>query len=401
MIKLKKVLVIASIPLGGVDKVNGYRQRVLSMRNSISLIGYEVHILWLYNIKDIFSLKMTKSCRDNDRNYYRPVIPFYCNQFVSNVSRLIGALWVKKLDRINKYDGFHAETALHGSICSMVNRKKTIVDFHGDLIAEMNMRGDKQWKVDLAYKDEKKAIGSATGILAASKALLTVLNERYGHIEIQSATAPCGVDVKRFENAYDNRIKVRKRLGLEERIVFCYLGGFDKWQNIEETLTLFKRIFELDNRSYLMIHTNSSIEKYKDMLNDLGDIGHNYNVIPLNSEQVPIYLPASDFGFLLRSDSPVNIVSSPTKFGEYLAAGLSVITTPYSGDAAEITSKYECGFIINDDDVFNIGELMSYIVLSVENRENIFEKNRVLAVEQQSWVFSEKAISDLYEKVLA
>jgi glycosyltransferase involved in cell wall biosynthesis len=56
-------------------------------------------------------------------------------------------------------------------------------------------------------------------------------------------------------------------------------------------------------------------------------------------EQMPGYLSAADAGLCFLGDHHSKAASSPTKYGEYLASGLAVITNPWTGDAARLAGE--------------------------------------------------------------
>ena len=58
-------------------------------------------------------------------------------------------------------------------------------------------------------------------------------------------------------------------------------------------------------------------------------------------------LCAADYGLLLREDSPVNAVSCPVKFGEYLACGVRPILTPGIGDQSALCRESDLGVVVN------------------------------------------------------
>jgi hypothetical protein len=51
---------------------------------------------------------------------------------------------------------------------------------------------------------------------------------------------------------------------------------------------------------------------------------------------MPEYLSAADAGMCFLGDHHSKAASSPTKYGEYLASGLAVVTNPWTGDAARL-----------------------------------------------------------------
>jgi len=64
-------------------------------------------------------------------------------------------------------------------------------------------------------------------------------------------------------------------------------------------------------------------------------------------KEVGSFIGVADAGLLLRKAHPVNYVSSPTKFGEYLAAGVPVIATRGIGDVTEIIEQRRAGLIVD------------------------------------------------------
>ena len=57
-------------------------------------------------------------------------------------------------------------------------------------------------------------------------------------------------------------------------------------------------------------------------------------------------LAGADYGFLLRKDDPVNKVSSPTKFAEYISAGLNIIMTDCIGDFSDYAFINQMGIVL-------------------------------------------------------
>ena len=69
----------------------------------------------------------------------------------------------------------------------------------------------------------------------------------------------------------------------------------------------------------------------------------------LRHEQVRRSLMACDIGILLREDSLTNRVASPTKFAEYISAGLPVLISPYLGDLSDLVLEQHLGLVVAED----------------------------------------------------
>ena len=66
----------------------------------------------------------------------------------------------------------------------------------------------------------------------------------------------------------------------------------------------------------------------------------------LPHDQVANVLQRAHAGLLLRRSHPVNRVASPTKFGEYLAAGVPVIMTEGIGDFSDLAAQRGVGIVL-------------------------------------------------------
>jgi hypothetical protein len=62
---------------------------------------------------------------------------------------------------------------------------------------------------------------------------------------------------------------------------------------------------------------------------------------------VAAQLRDSQLGFVVRRPHLVNQVSYPTKFGEYVASGVGVVTTDIGWDIAELTRATGCGVVLD------------------------------------------------------
>jgi hypothetical protein len=104
---------------------------------------------------------------------------------------------------------------------------------------------------------------------------------------------------------------------------------------------------------------------------------------------------------LLRAESPVNAVASPTKLGEYLASGLPVITTPYAGDASSVVAETGTGFVIDipfrTESLRDLCDWLSEITVS---RKEYFQRCIEAAQEYRDVSLMQQRIGLLYDKLL-
>lgn len=143
------------------------------------------------------------------------------------------------------------ETSLSASCVRFVDRTIPVfTDFHADPVPELEMNGHSREYIRKTIRDIRYILKRSQKVIAVSNNLLMNLREYYPY-EGKTAVLPCSFNEHIFQevNVCASQ-ELRKELGLEGRIVLCYLGGTHRWQCIEETLDLFMRLRQLDPRYF-------------------------------------------------------------------------------------------------------------------------------------------------------
>lgn len=71
--------------------------------------------------------------------------------------------------------------------------------------------------------------------------------------------------------------------------------------------------------------------------------------ILVKHSEVNAYLKCGDYGLMIREQSVTNRVAAPTKFAEYLAAGLNVVVSENLGDYSHFVLEHQCGFVVSEN----------------------------------------------------
>jgi glycosyltransferase involved in cell wall biosynthesis len=74
------------------------------------------------------------------------------------------------------------------------------------------------------------------------------------------------------------------------------------------------------------------------------------SITSADPEQVPSRLYPGDIGLCLISSSFSKVASAPTRFAEYLAAGIPVIVTPRVGDLESVVERHRVGVVLKAED---------------------------------------------------
>ena len=131
---------------------------------------------------------------------------------------------------------------------------------------------------------------------------------------------------------------------------FCYVGGLSVWQCFPETVGLYKQIEDRVPNAKLKVFTGDQ-DKAKSILKEKGV--KNYEVKYVKPDQLVSELASCKYGFIVRAESPVNYVATPTKLSNYMAAGLIPIVYNSVGFFEEILGKAENAVVLNGSDDLN------------------------------------------------
>lgn len=268
-----------------------------------------------------------------------------------------------------KCDIVLADYEIGGELASWTKLKaKLIVNYRGDSIDEYKCRCNIQKDdtfIKLLNHYLKRSIKNADMSICVSQNLRKQLMG-YSGMELNNTFIyPCCADTTRFEKVSypDNK----------EKIILGYFGGLNKWQCIDIVLDIFAELRKKDSRFFLMLITNSSAAPYMEKLKKIGKENYSIKGVPFN--EIPNQISQMDASFALRESRPLNIVSSPTKLSESLAAGVPIIVTKGSGDYADMLIDGKNGLLLNDidytaDDIEKIYRFMIYVK---ENRKEVFD----------------------------
>jgi len=174
---------------------------------------------------------------------------------------------------------------------------------------------------------------------------------------------------------------------------FVYAGGLDRWQCIDEMLTLFAKIQKKIPAASLTI-LSSQQALALELLAKYSIQNGKVSYVPL--AEVEHELQKYKYGFLLRAEHPINNVATPTKMNTYLSCGIIPIYTsairdfetrlgnlPYSIKAKHPLDEEVISSVIkNEKHVISAGDLL-------ESYEAAFA----------SYYSADKYIAELAEKI--
>jgi glycosyltransferase involved in cell wall biosynthesis len=248
------------------------------------------------------------------------------------LARSLGAaLWV---------DMFHARStvpAFVARLASTISRRPWIFDLRGLLAQEYVDAGHwtrDGWVTKLTSATEKSLLRSADGLVTLTHRVakdLPVARASHGR---PVAVVPCSVDLGVFRPSEEWRRSARGDLGWGDETVLVYSGSLGSWYRLDEMLDFFVVAAETLAPLRMLLLT-PHVDRAQAAIRGRGLDSH---VVArrLAPDDVPRYLAAADAGICFLGRHPSKVASSPTKYAEYLAAGLPVVTNSWIGDSARL-----------------------------------------------------------------
>jgi glycosyltransferase involved in cell wall biosynthesis len=124
--------------------------------------------------------------------------------------------------------------------------------------------------------------------------------------------------------------------------VIAYSGSTAGWQSFSLVLPVLRHYLSMGKhyKSLFLSHDEPNIRELEKEFP--GQVRRAW----VSHTEVPGVLQACDLGILIRDQSVTNRVASPTKFAEYLAAGLPVAISANLGDYTEFVIRHNSGFVV-------------------------------------------------------
>lgn len=252
----------------------------------------------------------------------------------------------------------------------------------------------------LATWFEKRAIRESDAIVVLTHKVNTLLRESINSDkDILIKTIPCCIDLNLFKYADSQNLK--DEIGLSGKFVLIYSGSVGTYNLLNEMFDLFKEALKLIPNAHFLILTQNK-DMVVGLMTQREDIDKNkVTVTYAPHERLHSFLSIGDVGLVFRRTSPTAIAASPTKFGEYLACGLPVVSTPQIGDLEEIINVNRIGVVLGGYEKTHYREAIDRLLPLLEEKNAIRSRCRKVAEEIYSLDRGAKAYLDTYNNLVS
>ena len=216
---------------------------------------------------------------------------------------------------------------------SLFTKSRIIFWVQGTIPDESFLRHKKMWKKNLLLVIEYFAFRLSHKFVFVSESMVNYYTKRISIPKSNYIVVPCLPDFTMSK--CDHKVANS----------FVYIGGLSPWQCFEEALEIYNKVSTDNSVFHVITH---EIDLANKIINEKVDRKSSVQVYSITDRaQIPRVLSQFQFGFLIRKASPVNYVSSPIKFLEYLSCGVNVIMTDAIPSYAKIIRDNLIGTIID------------------------------------------------------
>jgi len=293
--------------------------------------------------------------------------------------------FVKDLSGVNKEDLIVFPMGIDAFKFFLKGYHNFILWQQGATADESFMRNHSKIRYWLLNKMDLFAMKKAKAILYVSQ-YMKEYYEKLGNCSFgnKSYLMPC------FNEEYDRTIFDSKDYSKK---VFTYVGSLDLWQCFEQTVDIYKKIEDKLKNCFFKVLTFDE-EKGKRILQEKGV--KNYSVKRVPKEEVKKELLEANYGFIIREDSIVNRVATPTKFSSYLSSGVIPIFSKCLTDFTQESLKMKYALALDDE--IDVTSLLRFVNQEV-NKEEVSAEYERLFSEYYSPEHHTKQLTLLFNKL--
>ncbi len=297
------------------------------------------------------------------------------------------AAWLVQRHRVNIV---HARSHVPAAMAFFLRKLfgvKMLFDVRGLLAEEYEDAG--VWRRDdvkfkLTKRMERKCFDAADAIVVLTERIKTILCDEGSVNGTPITVIPCCVDVDKFRADAQQAQALREQLGLSDKTVLLYLGKLGSWYMASEMVDFFAVAREMISNLHFLILTQSdyALARTEFMRRGIGEEA--FTLTTVSPDDVPLYLAAADVGISFIRPCFSKLASSPTKIGEYLAAGLPIISNTGIGDCDALLRENNVGVLVEEFNEWSYRAAVAQLQNLLADHDAVRQRCRVVAEQRLS-----------------
>jgi glycosyltransferase involved in cell wall biosynthesis len=248
----------------------------------------------------------------------------------------------------------------------------------------------------LAETFETAFLKRVDAICCPSKILKSLIIEK-GVDEQKIFVTPNGINLDEFNNNSDGK-EIRKRFGLEGKLIVGYVGVFTRLWGIYTILESAQKVLcQRKDIHFVLVGQGRAFPEVETFIKDEG-LGDRFTLTgSVAHSEVPKYISAMDIG-LAPYEHLEPFYGSPMKIFEYMAMSKPVITTP-QGQIKDLIAHGENGLLVAPNDPVGLAKAIMELIDNKDMMRNMGLKARATA-ESYTWEANARKILDTYRSLV-
>ncbi|NQY08978.1 MAG: hypothetical protein HRT71_05605 [Flavobacteriales bacterium] len=153
---------------------------------------------------------------------------------------------------------------------------------------------------------------------------------------------PCTINSSTNNGIEDNSTREKYGYSVDD-VIIVYSGSQIGWQSFHLIDDLLLEVLQQSEKVKVLFMAQIEL----DTLHAYVQFPDKFVKMWVNPEEVVDIISMCDYGLMIREETVTNKVASPTKFAEYLGAGLKVIISPNVGDFSKVVKENDLGIVID------------------------------------------------------
>lgn len=301
------------------------------------------------------------------RNTYHPVVKHYMDVIYKAAKETsYGAENVDYKQRHVKHDVIVCDSPMIALYYLIRGYKNLAVWFQGVLPEESFISHHSHIRSFLLGMIEYVVLKYAKCVFLVSEEMKTHYQNKYHvNLENKSFIMPCFNETGLNEAAFANNDE-------GEMIEFLYAGSLSKWQCFTETVDLYSRIEQQAKVPVKLLVFTKEKEVAENTVRQFG-IG-SFEIDYVESDELAQRIKNCQYGFVVREDTIINQVATPTKFSNYLSNGIIPIFSRCLKSFYRVSAEYGIGIPCNIVDLDAAARLVIADMSSGHSKAELKEK---------------------------
>jgi len=169
-------------------------------------------------------------------------------------------------------------------------------------------------------------------------------------IEKKITVIPCCVDLDLFKpRSEPEKDRLRTELNLSHNdFVLLYIGSLGTWYMLEEMIDFYKYLKSRIPSTRFLLLTDDPNREIIQIAQRKGGLDEDMIITQTQRENIPTFIQLADLNLFFIRPVFSKKASSPTKLGEIIAMGGSLICNSGIGDVDDDLKDYDQSFLIQD-----------------------------------------------------